>query len=130
MSQSEVSAAAAALVAAFGSHDREGYFACFAPSATFLFYNFERPLTSRADYEAVWREWEAGDFRVLGCVSTDGAVTMLRDDLAVFTHAVRTTLKDGESSIVLGERESIVFQRVDGRWFGVHEHLSPDPTFI
>jgi ketosteroid isomerase-like protein len=128
MSHEDVGVAAEALVAAFARHDRVAYFESFAPSATFLFHNFERVLTSRSEYEAVWRGWEDDGFRVLGCSSTNGAVTMLRDDLAVFTHTVRTQLKDGDSSVTVGERETIIFQLIDGRWLGVHEHLSPDPT--
>lgn len=130
MNHDEVMGAAAELVVAFGAHDRDAYFSCFAPSATFVFYNFDRVLTDRADYEAVWTSWEAEGFQVLGCQSLDQAVTMVDRDVAVFTHTVRTQLAGEQGPFTSGERETIVFQRIDGRWLGVHEHLSPDPTFL
>jgi len=129
MSHSQVLKAAADLVAAFGAHERDAYFASFAPQATFMFYNFERPLVDRADYESVWDGWERDGFHVLGCSSSNQVVTVLRDDVAVFTHTVRTQLKDGDGAITVGERETIVFQLIDGQWLGVHEHLSADPTY-
>ena len=55
---------------------------------------------------------------------------MLGIDVAVFTHTVRTDLADGDGSITSGERETIIFQKIDGHWLGVHEHLSVDPTFL
>ena len=124
----EVTAAADALVAAFGAHDRAAYFAAFAPSATFVFHNCERVLASRDEYEAQWDEWVEGGFRVLGCRSSNQVVTMLSPGVAVFTHSVRTHLAGGEDVVTTAERETIVFQRFDGHWLGVHEHLSVDPT--
>jgi hypothetical protein len=129
MTADAVRSAATALVAAFGAHDREAYFASFAPSASFVFHNVDHVVASRADYETLWRSWEADGFQVLGCESSSGAVTMLSDDIGVFTHTVRTTVADPAGPLLLGERETIIFQLVDGRWLGVHEHLSIDPTF-
>lgn len=129
MSSSDVSKAAAELVAAFGAHQRAAYFDAFAPAATFLFYNYPRLLNSRMEYESVWDQWEREGFRVLGCDSSDQHFTFLNDEICVFTHTVRTTLREGEGSICTGERETIVFQLIGGRWLGVHEHLSSDPTF-
>ena len=124
----DVRAAAAALVAAFGSHDVGGYFGSFAPDATFLFYTTPGRLGSRAAYEAEWQGWEADGFRVLGCESRSGEVQMLTDDVAVFTHRVRTRVRTAEGEQDLAERETIVFRRAgDGRWLGVHEHLSAEP---
>jgi ketosteroid isomerase-like protein len=125
--QDEVLDAARALVAAFGSHDSAGYFASFAEDASFLFHNTDELITSRSRYEQIWREWEAGGFRVLGCHSIDQRVQLLGPDTAVFTHRVRTRLA-GEPA-ELPERETIVFRRDPaGRWLGVHEHLSVDPS--
>lgn len=124
----EVRAASAALVAAFGAHDVAGYFGAFAPDATFLFYTTPRVIGSRAEYEEEWRSWEADGFRVLGCESRDGEVRMLTDDVAVFTHRVRTRVRMGGEAQQLAERETIVLRReADGRWLGVHEHLSAEP---
>jgi uncharacterized protein (TIGR02246 family) len=126
--ETEVLKAAADLVAAFGTHDRDGYFAAFAPDATFLFHTTPGLLGSRAAYEAEWAGWEAGGFRVLSCVSRDQHVQALGDDIAAFTHAVLTRTRDGDGEHDLAERETIVFRREpDGRWLGVHEHLSPAP---
>ncbi len=126
--EAEVAAAAAALVAAFGAHDVAGYFRAFAPEATFLFHATPRLLESRAAYEAEWRSWEADGFRVLGCRSIEQVVHPLTADVAVFTHRVRTRVRDADGEHDLAERETIVFRReVDGRWLGVHEHLSAEP---
>lgn len=125
--KAEVSAAAAALVAAFGAHDVEGYFGAFAPEATFLFHTTPRLLGSRAEYEAEWRSWEAKGFRVQACRSLEPEVQPLTSDVAVFTHRVRTRVRDADGEHDLAERETIVFRRgADGRWLGVHEHLSAE----
>ncbi|GII23884.1 YybH family protein [Planosporangium mesophilum] len=122
----EVLAAARSLVAAFGSHDVPRYFASFADDASFLFHNSDEVITSRSRYEEIWRSWERGGFRVLGCRSLDQRVQLLGPDTAIFTHRVRTLL-EGEAA-ELRERETIVFRRNgSGRWLGVHEHLSADP---
>lgn len=123
--ESTVLAAADALVAAFARHDREAYFAAFAPEATFLFYNLDRPLDGRAAYEAEWALWEARDgFRVRACRSSDRRVQLL-GNVAIFTHAVETELSAGGENVTNNERETIVFSRDPaGRWLAVHEHLS------
>ncbi len=122
-------AAAAAVVAAFARHDRDAYFDTFAPECTFLFYNAPALLADRAAYETEWDLWTKDGFHVLGCESSNGQVTMVSDTVGIFTHTVRTTLAEGEGSIVTGELETIVFALRDGRWLGVHEHLSSDPTY-
>jgi ketosteroid isomerase-like protein len=122
----EVLAAAADLVEAFGRHDTSGYFACFAPDATFVFHTAEQPLRSRADYEALWASWERDDgFRVEGCASTDQHVQHVSDDVAVFTHRVATRVRTDEAVEEVDERETIVFVRRGHGWVAVHEHLSP-----
>ena len=126
--EAAVLAAAADLVAAFGAHDTERYFDAFAPEATFLFYTTPEVLPSRAAYRAEWQTWEQYGFRVLACRSSDQRVQLLGDDVAVFTHRVATRVRDATGGHDLTERETIVFRRVgEGRWLGVHEHLSPAP---
>lgn len=120
----EVGEAAAAIVASFGAHRVSDYFSGFAPDATFVFHTHSERLESRADYERLWATWEAEGFRVEACTSYDGRVDVLTDEVAVFTHRVRTRLA-GESE-TLEERETIVFRRgADRGWLAVHEHLSP-----
>ena len=125
----DVLAAAAELVAAFGSGDLDAYFGSFAEDATFLFHTTDRVLTSTAEYRREWDRWVAEDgFRVLDCVSADRAVQVF-GDTAVFRHRVRTTVSTTAGEDVLDERETIVFHRGDdGRWLAVHEHLSPAPA--
>jgi ketosteroid isomerase-like protein len=119
----DVLAAAAAMVSAFGAHDVAGYFASFDPEATFLFHNLDHLVTSRADYEDLWRAWEKDGFQVIACRSLEPRAQQVSTDSAVFTHRVRTTLAGQPQE--LPERETIVFRRdPDGRWLGVHEHLS------
>lgn len=125
--ESEVMAAATDLVEAFGRHDTPAYFAGFAEHATFVFHTTDRVLTSRAQYEELWRRWEADDdFHVLSCESSEQQVQAL-GDTAVLNHRVRTTVRTTAGEESLRERESIVFVRRDGRWLAIHEHLSPDP---
>ena len=125
---SEVLEAAADLVAAFGAHDVEQYFGAFAPEATFLFHATPRLLSSRDAYRKEWAAWEASDFRVLGCESSEGHVQILDAEVAIFTHRVATRVRDADGEHHLSERETIVFKRTaDGRWLGIHEHLSPAP---
>jgi len=128
MSEREVLRAAADVVAAFGAHDTASYFGGFAPEATFIFHNHDSVLSSRSDYETLWASWESEGFHVRGCQSTEQAVTMASETVAIFTHTVRTQLADGDDTVTSGERETIVFVLRDGRWLGVHEHLSLDPT--
>jgi ketosteroid isomerase-like protein len=122
--------AAANVVAAFAANDTAAYFGAFTREATFIFHNVERVLASRADYELLWQTWQRDNVRVLQCDSYDASVTFVRDDVAIFHHRVHTTWSiNGEISSA-GERETIVFHNVNGFWRGVHEHLSPDPTFV
>ena len=123
--ESAVLTAADALVEAFSRHDRDAYFAAFAPEASFLFYNLDRRLDSRAAYEAEWALWEKRDgFRVLACRSSDRRV-QFAGEVAIFTHAVETELSVGGETVTNNERETIVFSRdTAGRWLAVHEHLS------
>lgn len=126
--QDEVLAAAAQLVEAFGRGDTEAYFAAFAPEATFVFYPEAEVLGSRAAYRSLWDQWLSEGWSVRGCRSTDQRVQLVGGDAAVFTHAVETDIATADGEETLRERETIVFQRVDGRWVAVHEHLSPRPS--
>ena len=122
--ESGVLTAATRLVDAFSSHDTEAYFAAFAEDASFIFHNLDRVLTSREAYLAEWRLWETRDgFRVLGCRSSDQRVQMA-GDVAIFTHTVETRVSVGGETMTNRERETIVFRREGGKWFGFHEHLS------
>jgi ketosteroid isomerase-like protein len=123
----EVLAAAAAIVDDFGHHRTAEYFAGFAPDATFLFYTHTARLDSRADYEALWESWEANDgFRVHGCRSRAQHVQAIGDSAAVFTHYVESDVEFGGEVSTVRERETIVFERRNGSWLAIHEHLSPE----
>ena len=127
--EEEVRRVAADLVAAFRSNDLAGYFACFAPDASFLFYDTDRVLTSTDEYRRLRASWEADDgFRVLECATSDTRVQVV-GDTAVLTHTVRTRISTHAGEESLHERETIVFRREGpGRWLAVHEHLSPFPA--
>ncbi len=120
----EVLDAARHLVDAFARHDVAAYFAAFRPDATFCFHTHPQPLRSRAEYEELWRSWEADGFHVLGCTSSEQHVQVL-GDVAVLTHRVATRVDTGDGEEELDERETIVFTRTDDGWRAVHEHLSP-----
>lgn len=122
-----VADAADALVTAFGAHDRDGYFACFAPDATFVFHTSPQILTSREAYEREWAAWEADGFHVESCETIDRRIDLLTPDVAIMTHHVRTRLTGVPET--QRERETIVFRRApNGTWLAIHEHLSADPT--
>ena len=123
---SEVAGAGEALVASFAAHDRDAYFAAFAPDSTFVFHTSAQRFGSREDYEQEWARWEADGFHVASCESIDRRIDLITHEVAVMTHCVHTRI-DGVEDTQL-ERETIVFRRTwDGTWLAVHEHLSPDP---
>jgi ketosteroid isomerase-like protein len=127
---SAVLAAADACIGAFGRHDRDAYFASFAPDATFIFHTTPGVLASRAEWEREWDRLVAEDgFSVLACESRDRRVQMVGGDGAIFSHRVLTRSTSNEGELETDERETIVFQRQpDGSWLAVHEHLSPTPS--
>lgn len=117
--------AADALVDAFAHNDRQAYFAAFSEDATFVFHTLERPLLSRASYQALWDRWrEHEGFEVLSCTSYNRHLS-LQGEMAIFIHDVETRLRLQGETIHSQERETIVFrQEQQGRWLACHEHLS------
>ena len=62
----DVRAAVAQLVAAFGEGRLDDYFGCFAPDATFVFYTTPVRLMSVDEYRQLWARWAEEDgFRVV-----------------------------------------------------------------
>lgn len=123
----EILAAAAEIVAAFGSHDPLRYFDGFAMDASFVFYSTPERLESRAAYETLWATWESeNQFRVLGCISTNHHV-QTGEHFGIFTHDVETMIEMDGLIDTMRERETIVFEKRGIRWLAVHEHLSPRP---
>lgn len=123
----EVLAAAAKIVDDFGNHRTNEYFSGFASDATFMFYTHTERLNSRAEYEALWASWEKDDgFRVHGCRSRDQRVQILGESAAVFTHYVESDVEFAGDVSTINERETIAFERRNGSWIAVHEHLSPE----
>ena len=117
-----------ALVAAFGEGRLNDYFGCFAHDATFVFHTTPARLMSVDEYRALWARWVAEDgFRIVGCRTFDTNVQLF-GDIAVVAHSVETRISTNDGEDTVRERETIVMQRQgDGRWLGVHEHLSPQP---
>ena len=124
--ESAVLAAADQIVDDFGHHRTGAYFSGFDSEATFAFYTADRRLESRAEYEALWAEWERENgFAVQACTSSNRRVRVLGEGVALFLHDVTSTISmDGEVSTV-EDQETIVFQKQGGAWIAVHEHLSP-----
>ena len=122
----DVKKTAANLVGHFGASRVSDYFNCFSESADFIFYTHTERLTSRKAYEDLWKSWESEmNFKVLSCTSTNQDVRLVGDAIAIFTHNVSTEVstKDGVGTVL--ERETIVFELVNGSWVAIHEHLSP-----
>ncbi len=127
--ETAILAAADACVAAFGRHDRDAYFACFADDATFIFHTTPSVLASRQAWVDEWDRLVAEDgFQVLSCSSSDRRVQRV-GDVAVFSHRVATTAQFGGEQVESDERETIVFRRdPNGQWLAFHEHLSLTPN--
>lgn len=122
----DVKRAAAELVAHFGESRVSEYFQRFSESADFIFYTHTERLTTRQAYQDLWKSWEEEiNFKVLSCISTEQHVCLVRNDVAIFSHNVCTHIStvDGLSTVL--ERETIVFELVNGNWLAIHEHLSP-----
>ena len=123
----EVLDAAAKIVDDFGHHRTAEYFAGFAADASFMFYTHSERLNSRADYQALWQQWETQDgFKVHGCRSSNQLVQLIGDHAAVFSHLVSSDIEFGGEVSTIAERETIVFAKRNGGWVAVHEHLSPE----
>ena len=121
----DVIAAAAKIVADFGAHKTDAYFSGFSPEATFMFYTHSERLTSRAAYQLLWAKWEdEAGFRVHSCKSSNQLLQLLGNDAAVFSHLVESVIEFGGEKTTLSERETIVFELIEGKWLAVHEHLS------
>ena len=128
VSEREMMAAAERLVAAFGEGRLDDYFSCFHPGCSFVFHTTGRRLESVADYRREWSHWVAeSGLQILGCRTADTRIQMW-GDVGVLTHSVETRQRTRGEEGTVHERETIVFARQpDGRWLGVHEHLSPAP---
>jgi len=122
-------AAVQRIVAAFAEGRLDDYFACFRPDTSFVFYTAPKRLDSVQDYRDLWRRWvEEDGFRVLACQTRDTDVRE-HGDIAIVTHSVTTRVGTNAGEDTVEERETIVLERQpDGRWLGVHEHLSPVPS--
>lgn len=119
--------AADRLVAAFAATDTAGYFACFAPDASFVFHTEAQRFDDRAAYEQAWTGWLAEGWRVLSCESSERLV-QVHGSTAVLSHRVRTVTAVGDVETATDERETIVFALQGGRVVAVHEHLSAVPA--
>ncbi|MEQ6901589.1 nuclear transport factor 2 family protein [Nocardioides sp. YIM 152588] len=126
LSLAEVNEAADRLVAAFAGTDTDGYFACFAEDASFVFHPEAEVLADRAAYERLWASWLSDGWRVESCTPT-GRRVQVWGDTAVLTHDVHTVTSVAGDQTATDERETIVFRRVGGAVLAVHEHLSPAP---
>ena len=125
--EAEVAAAADRVVQAFGRHDVESYFACFAEDASFVFYSSPEVFPSRAAFEQEWKRLEREDgYRVVSCDASGRRVQVVTGDVGLVSHHLSTRLVTNGQEEVLRERETIVFRKgPDGEWRIVHEHLSP-----
>jgi hypothetical protein len=121
----QVRAAANTLVEHFGSGRVTEYFQCFSPDADFIFYTHPERLPSRAAYEELWDKWEKEfQFKVHSCLSSNQSIRIL-NNVAIFTHDVKTKISNIDGTEELSERETIVFSLIGDRWIAIHEHLSP-----
>lgn len=123
--QQEITDAAAAIVDAFRSNDEERYFSGFAPECSFAFHTDREVLLGRDAWRSAWRELHESGWRVVDCHSLTTHVQPIGRDGGVFLHELETTAEQDGRRETYRERETIVFERRDGRLTAVHEHLSP-----
>lgn len=126
-SETEVLAAADAIIDAFAATDTDAYFAGFDPAASFVFHPEPARLNSRAEYERLWAGWIESGWSVTACASSDRLVQCFPGG-AVFSHTVATSIDSAEGPDSYVERESIIFRTTeDGGLVAIHEHLSTAP---
>lgn len=89
--ETEVLAAAGAIVDAFTRTDTQAYFAGFDKGATFVFHSEARRLDNRAEYEREWASWLEEGWTVAECDSSNQLVQTFPGG-AVFSHTVDTTV--------------------------------------
>lgn len=123
--QQEITDAAAVIVDAFRSNDEERYFSGVAPECSFAFHTDREVLVGRDAWRSAWRELRAAGWRVVDCRSLSTHVQPIGRDGGVFLHELETTAEQDGRRETYRERETIVFERRDGRLTAVHEHLSP-----
>jgi len=122
----DVKKAAAELVGHFGSGRVSEYFQSFSETADFIFYTHTQRLENRKAYEELWKTWEAEmNFKVLSCASTNQSVRLIGETVAIFTHDVSTEVSTNDGVDTVAERETNVFELLNGSWIAIHEHLSP-----
>jgi ketosteroid isomerase-like protein len=126
MSEEEaVEAAAVALLDAFAANDRPRYFGAFLPEASFIFPIVDHVMVSRDAYAAEWQRWiDTDDFKVTGFQSLDRMIQVY-GDVAIFIHRTITRSTDRGGERTLHERETIIFKKINGKWWAAHEHISP-----
>lgn len=124
----EIADAAAAIVDAFRANDEERYFAGFAPECSFAFHTDAEIHLSRDEWRDGWRELVSGGWRVVDCRSLETHVQTVGEDGGVFLHELETTAEQDGAQETYRERETIVFERRDGKLLAIHEHLSPVPA--
>jgi len=123
--EADVEAAAVELIEAFARNDLPRYFGAFLPEASFVFPIVDHVMQSPAEYAAEWQKWVAeDDFRVTECLSLDRQIQVY-GDVAVFVHRTVTRSTGHRGERVLHERETIIFNKVEGVWMAAHEHVSP-----
>ncbi|MFM8523773.1 MAG: nuclear transport factor 2 family protein, partial [Actinomycetota bacterium] len=62
---------------------------------------------------------------VNSCKSSNQAIKIVNNNLAIFTHDVTTSITNNDGTDTVKERETIVFSLAGDRWVAIHEHLSP-----
>lgn len=122
----EIRDAAQAIVRAFRDNDEDAYFAGFAPECSFAFHTDQQALLGRDAWRDAWRELRASGWRVDACETQWDHVQPVGDG-GIYLHELTTTAGEPGAEETYRERETIVFERRDGRLVAVHEHLSPVP---
>ncbi|MBC7518195.1 MAG: nuclear transport factor 2 family protein [Microbacteriaceae bacterium] len=105
----------------------EAFLDGYRADASLVCYGVTGRIESRDEFRLILETWVRDhNFTISSARSTDRRVQFV-GTAAVFTHILETQFHfDGVHDRKF-ERETLVFEQVDGSWLCAHEHLSVNP---
>ena len=106
---------------------REEFIAGYKPDVSLVCYGVSGRIDCREEFRLLIESWERDNgFEMYSARSTDRRGQFV-GTAAVFTHTLETQFRfDGVTDRKF-ERETLVFENVDGVWLCAHEHMSICP---
>ena len=105
----------------------EEFLAGHSSDASLICYGVSGRIDSRDEFRTILHSWvHDHGFEMFSVRSTDRRVQFV-GSAAVFTHVLETQFRFDGISDRKFERETLVFEQVEGLWLVSHEHLSVNP---